>query len=248
MSIISTVKTYTYRLISMALLGIGIHSAVCAQETTVQPLEKTVAPVTVTELFGYVSGGPSFSSFLKTANNNGLTSGNNKKKLDGGHIDFGAAVSLSNTACKWFRFNASAGYKYQIYSFQNFFIANTGIYSHWLSFAVCPVFGWWGIPYFGFGGMIGLKTDVHLGYTMRNNDNFSYEGLYDDCFNPADLCVYGGICYQVSSIKVELCYGGYIIPETNSKRIAYYNLTNASSNGFYFEVKFYYRIFSTGRL
>lgn len=246
MSIISIIKTYAFRFLGLAVIVV-LCVPIDAQETTVQPLERSTASGTVTELFGYVSGGPSFSSSLKTATNSGLLY-SDKKKLNGGYINFGAAMTLSNTACKWFRFNAAVGYKYQIYSFQNFFTASSGVYSHWLTLDVAPAFGWWGFSFLGVGVMAGLKTDIHLASTMRNNDNFSYEGLYNDCFNPADLCIYGGISYQVSSVKVELCYGGYLIQETNAMKIAYYNLTKPSSNGFYFEFKFYYRIFSTGKL
>ena len=232
----------------LAVLVVGYCVQMCSQDAIVQPLERSTASGTVTELYGYISGGPSFSSSLKTANNNGYTSGTDKKRLNGGHIDFGAAMTLSNTAHKWFRFNAALGYKYQIYSFQNFFVANSGVYSHWLTMDLCPAFGWWGFSFFGLGAMIGLKTDIHLASTMRNTDHFSYEGLYKDCFNPADLCIYGGLVYQVYSFKLAICYGGYLIPETNAMKLAYYNLTSSSSNSFYLEIKFYYRIFSTGKI
>lgn len=242
----STINTYALRILGLAVVVL-LSVPIGAQETTVQPLKKSAASGIVTELFGYVSGGPSFSNSLTTATSNNYVY-SAKKRMDGGYVNLGAAMTLSNTACKWFRFNTAVGYKYEIYSFQNFFKASSGVYSHWLTVDVAPSFGWWGLSLFGVGGVVGLKTDIHLTSAMRNNDHFSYEGLYNDCFNPADLCLYGGISYQVSSVKVELCYGGYLIPGTNAMKIAYYNLTKPSSNSFYFELKFYYRIFSTGKL
>jgi len=212
----------------------------CAQDVQVLPLSKTILPTTITEIFAYASGGFSKNSSLGTANNNLKTQ---KNDIWGTYFDIGSAFSFYNTKREWFRFNASLGYKYQVYSDKNLFSSSAGVYTHWMTFDVSPTFGWLGL-----GLSIGLKTDIFLKSIIKNTDHFSYEGLYSDCFNKASLCYYMGYSFQFRAFKIEGRIGTYFIPQINPQKTAYYNLTNAKTSGFYFELRLFYRIFTTGKI
>jgi len=223
-------------------MGMVMTVTVSASVPAVTKLQQSKEPVTIIELFGYASGGFSTKSSLGTANNNTWNK-EKDKQITNSYLNVGTSLAVCNTKCEWIRLTASLGYTYMVYSYQSLFTATSGVYTHWLSMDVTPTLGWLGLGLF-----VGLKTDVFLASTLKNNDHFSFEGLYPDCFNKAALCFYGGLYYQFRHVKFEWRMGSYVVPQINPQKMAYYNLTNASSTNFYFELRVSYRIFTNGRI
>jgi len=207
-----------------------------AQDGHVEPIRQTRLSAVQTDLSAYMSGGFSKCANLWTANNFAMSD----KKLQTTFLDVGAAVEVYNTKFKWVRFNGSLGYKYQVYSYK--MGTNSGVYTHWLTLDANTTFK---IFYMGFAA--GVKSDIYLNSRIKNNDHFTYEGLYGGCFNDATFCCYGGFFLQYTRFKAEVRCGGYIVPQLNPQRISYYNMNKTYVDGLYFEVRVLYRIFTTGK-
>lgn len=131
------------------------------------------------------------------------------------------------------------GYKYEVYGYNKGFSDNSGVYSHWLSADM-------NVSYANFGA--GIRSDIFLTSKIKNNDHFTYEGLYSECFNPITLCFYGSLNLRFTNFKLEARLGSYLIPQFNPDKISYYNLKATHVEGLYFELKLHYRIFTTGKV
>ena len=83
---------------------------------------------------------------------------------------------------------------------------------------------------------------------IKNNDHFSYEGLYSDCFNHISFCYYVGFNVRFTRLKLEARIGSYLVPQFSPEKISYHNMTKTHVDGSYFEIRVYYRIFTTGKV
>lgn len=200
-----------------------------------QPIRKTKPSLMQTELFVFGSWSYADESGIRTANNSGY--------LYGSFYSAGINAGFFDTKLPVLQYNAAVGYMYQNYFYKGRNIANAGIDSHWLTAELNASYWLWMT-----GLCAGLKSDIMLSSTIRNNDHFTHEGLYADCFNKASLCLYAGVVIRLSSFKIEARYGGYLIPHFNPERVSYYNLVKATSASYYLEIRASYRIFTTGQV
>lgn len=205
---------------------------------------KTLLPMKLNplqmEVFAYVGGstqnGYLSHSFLRTANNN--VSGD-YRDLYGTYLDVGLGGELYKSQFDNIRIRTTIGYKREKYAYNKNLSDNSGVYSNWFSADVSAIAGYLGV---------GLKSNIFMGSKIKNKDNFTYEGLYSDCFNKMALCGYICTSFRFTRFRMEARVGNFLKPQFSPKKISYYNMTKTSVDGFYFEVRAYYRIFTTGRI
>lgn len=208
-----------------------------AQENVV----KTLLPMNLNplqmEVFTYVGGstqnGYLSSSYLHTANSGGY------RDLYGTYLDVGIGGELYKSQFDLIRIRATIGYKREKYAYNKSLSDNSGVYSDWLSTEVSAIAAYVGV---------GFKSNIFMGSKIKNKDNFTYEGLYSDCFNKMALCGYICTSFRFTRFRMEARVGNFLKPQFSPKKISYYNMTKTSVDGFYFEVRAYYRIFTTGRI
>lgn len=192
------------------------------------------------EVFAYVGGstqnGYLSHSYLHTANNN--VSGG-YRELYGTYLDVGLGGELYKSQFDNIRIRTAIGYKREKYAYNKSLSDNSGVYSDWLSTEVSAIAAFVGV---------GFKSNIFMGSKIKNKDNFTYEGLYSECFNKMTLCGYICTSFRFTRLKMEARVGTFFKPQFSPKKISYYNMTKTSVDGFCFEVRAYYRIFTTGRI
>lgn len=182
----------------------------------------------------YAAGSRICHESLTTANNTRY----NYQPTYGKYVDAGVTAELCRNR-GIFQYIGSVGYKYNVYNYSKSMIGDSGVDSHWISTDLKAE-----VSYVG----LGVQSDIHLFSKVRNNDYFSYNGLYPETFNSATLCWYLSGQLRFTRLKLEARVGSYIIPHLNPNKIAYYNLTDTTVNNLYFECRLSYRIFTTGRV
>lgn len=222
----------TRKLIATAVLAFLATLQLHAQSPEVAELKTTQIKPMITNIFVYGAGGREEHGNLWTAAN---SSGINKYTY-GKYSDIGAGVEIYRDS-GWLQVSGSLGYKYQNYGYDKKFISDSGIDSHWLSTEIKAE-----VSYLG----TGLKSDIFLHSNTRSTNNFDHNGIYPDCFNHMTLCWFFAMQVQFTRLKVEARWGTYIVPHINPSKIAYYNLSTTHIDGWYFEVKLSFRIFTTG--
>ena len=186
------------------------------------------------DIFVYAAGGTSKNGNLWTATNY-----INDKDVYGTFVDLGLKAEFYKQKLNGIRLGTSFGYKYQVYAYDKSLSGNSGVYSHWLTADLdfC-------LSYFN----AGFKSDIFLSSKIKNNDHFSYEGLYSDCFNHISFCYYVGLNVRFTRLKLEARIGSYLVPQFSPEKISYHNMTKTHVDGSYFEIRVYYRIFTTGKV
>ena len=207
-----------------------------AQENNVRPISQTVLNPLQADLFLYASWGTSKNGNLWTATNNVR---NKDMDVYGTYLDAGFEVELFKQKLNAIRLGASLGYKYEVYAYNKSLSNNSGVYSHWLTADLD-----FNISYFN----VGVKSDIFLSSNIKNNDHFSYEGLYSDCFNRMSLCYYVGANIRFTRLKLEARIGSFLKPQFSPEKISYHNMNKTYVNGLYFEIRAFYRIFTTGKV
>lgn len=132
--------------------------------------------------------------------------------------------------------DVSMGYKRSRYAY-NTGLSGNGIYAHWLTFDM-------NVPILYFTA--GICSDVFLGSRLKNNDNFTGEGLNKDCFNKITFCYYIGAFFRTTRLKVEIRAGVHKISHENADKIAYYNMMGNYVQNEYLDIRLSYRIYSSG--
>ena len=132
--------------------------------------------------------------------------------------------------------NVSLGYKRSRYA-NNIGLSGNGMYTHWLTFDA-------NVPILYFSG--GICSDVFLGSRLKNNDNFTGEGLNEDCFNKITFCYYISIFFRMTRLKVEVRAGVHKKAHENADKIAYYNMLSNYVGNEYIDIRLSYRIYSSG--
>lgn len=218
--------------IGIWLLSGGEHLS--AQDNAISPLSQTVLNPLQAELFVYASGGTVRNGNLWTATNY-----LKDKDVYGTYLDIGLKAELYKQKLIGIRLGASLGYKYEVYDYDKSLFGNSGVYSHWLTADLD-----FNLSYFN----VGIKSDIFLSSKIKNNDHYSHEGLYSDCFNRMSLCYYVGLNIRFTRLKFEVRVGSYLKPQFSPEKISYHNMTKTHVEGLYLEIRAYYRIFTTGKV
>lgn len=222
-----------FLIIPFIIMGIG---NLMAQEMEVQPLCKSSLNPIQSDIFVCLSGGRSKHGNLWTANNN---VNNEDYQMNGTFFDVGIGAEIYKTKQDKLRLGGLVGYKYEVYGYDKNLFNNSGIYSHWLTADL-------NLAYSNFGA--GIKSDIFLDSKIRNNDHFTYEGLYSKCFNQTTFCYYCSFNLRFTNFKFEARIGSYLKPQFNPDKISYHNLNKTHVDGLYWELKLYYRIFTSGKV
>ena len=207
-----------------------------AQEKEVQTLCKSSLNPIQSDIFVYLSGGRSKHGNLWTANNN---INNEDYQMNGTFFDVGIGTEIYKMKQDKLRLGGFVGYKYEVYGYDKNFFNNSGIYSHWLSTDLNLAYSYLGA---------GIKSDIFLDSKIKNNDHFTYEGLYSKCFNQITFCYYCSFNLRFTNFKFEARIGSYLKPQFNPDKISYHNLNKTHVDGLFWELKLYYRIFTTGKV
>lgn len=230
-----TINTNLFRILTVFTiwLAMGAHKLL-AQESVVTPLSQSTLNPLQADIFVYAAGGTSKNGNLWTATNY-----INDKDVYGTFVDLGLKAEFYKQKLKGIRLGTSFGYKYQVYAYDKSLSGNSGVYSHWLTADLdfC-------LSYFN----AGFKSDIFLSSKIKNNDHFSYEGLYSDCFNHISFCYYVGFNVRFTRLKLEARIGSYLVPQFSPEKISYHNMTKTHVDGSYFEIRVYYRFFTTGKV
>ena len=230
-----TINTNLFRILTVFTiwLAMGAHK-LSAQESVVTPLSQSTLNPIQADIFVYAAGGTSKNGNLWTATNY-----INDKDVYGTFVDLGLKAELYKQKLNGIRLGTSFGYKYQVYAYDKSLSGNSGVYSHWLTADLdfC-------LSYFN----AGFKSDIFLSSKIKNNDHFSYEGLYSDCFNHISFCYYVGLNVRFTRLKLEARIGSYLVPQFSPEKISYHNMTKTHVDGSFFEIRVYYRIFTTGKV
>ncbi len=205
-----------------------------SDEGIVHPLEPIQIRNTKIDLFVY-GGGSITKQRVRTANANAFTV-HNDPTLYNTHLDFGLSADF-------FRFDLvrlciSLGYIHEKYSKNKKLTDNTGITAQWLTADLNLSSSYLSM---------GVNTALFLNSKTRNDDHFSYNGIYSSCFNPMTFSVYIGAIYRFSGLKLEARGGIFFPPQINPNKIAYYNFSKTSIERFYYEFRISFRLFSTAR-
>ena len=234
MSISTTIK-HALRAIIFTLVLVTAPPIVNAQQEMVHQLRSSTKKLLQTDVFAYAGGGMINNGNLWLANNNTNAA---DKDLHGTYLDAGLQTEFFLSGRESLRLNTALGYKHEVYAYDKR-LGSTGVHTHWLSADLNMT-----LSYFG----AGIRSDIFLNSTIKNNDHFSYEGLYGKCFNPASLCYYASFNIRFTRMKLEARLGSYIKPQLNPDKIAYYNLHKSYVEGLYFEARLQYRLFTTGKV
>ena len=218
----------------ISLLCMVISSWIAdAQELKINPIKQSRINPIITNVYLYAAGGREHHSNLWTSNNT-VYSNNH---VYGKYVDMGAGVEIYKEK-GLLQYCGTLGYKYQSYSYDKKLLDGYGVDTHWLSADIKAE-----ILYVG----TGFKTDFFLDAKIKNDDKFTYNGIYPECFNDISLCWYFALHLRFTRLKLEARIGTYIIPHLNANKITYHNMSKTHVDGLYFEFRLNYRIFTTGR-
>ena len=233
-SIITIRKRSLLIVAAIVISLISTSFAMAQSEVVVSPLRQSTTRFTNVDLFFYGAGSIT-KGHIHTANANHATNSDNCT-LYNTHVNFG--ISAEVFRLDLFRLCASLGYIHERYAYERGVANNTGVMAHWICADISVSSSYISIE---------ANTSIFLNSQIKNDDYFSYNGLYKPCFNPATFSVYLGVLYRFSGIKIEARGGVYMPPQFNPDKLAYYNFQSSDIDRFYFEVRLSFRWFHTGR-
>lgn len=205
-----------------------------AQERVVSYIQNSSLNPVQTDLFVSASGGIVNNRRLKTATNHESKARN----IYGNFLSVGIKSEFYKQSLNLLRFSAGVGYKNDFYSYESGFLYGAGVDSHWITTELGVSFSYFNV---------GLTSDFFLGSQSKQSDKDVLLGLYSDSFNRASLAWNLGFNVRSSSFLLNARFGFYLIPHLDPRRISQNNLIKNTVNGFFFEVGFAYRVFTTAK-
>lgn len=205
-------------------------------DVPIEPLQTTSIYKWRTDI--YVSG-----SWCGYKNGNLWTANNNiGKEKSECYLNFtDLCIEVDCYRDRGFYFEGSVGYTCGTIAYTRSLFPNSGVRSHWITFDanISHIILLDGL----FCG--GIKSAKFVGSYVNNIDYYSFEGLYDDCFNSLTFVPYFGFRLRFQYIKFEAKIGGQVVPFLNANKIAYHNMHKTYVDGLFFEVKLGIKLFST---
>ena len=154
----------------------------------------------------------------------------------GNFIAVGAEASIM--FLKWFEVGLELGYKFESFSPERYSFKANSFNTHWITNDL-HILMWEHL-------LVGLKADYLLNTSYSNNLNYSVAGLNADCFNRLAVATYLGASLDFSILRMSIACGVTPVSKLNADKVAYYNMTETKVGLFFWEVKLYFRIFTTG--
>lgn len=220
-------------LMSVLLALFVSNSAIAQEKTYVEPLKNTHLSRLQYDMFAYVSRGYDDDALFLLVLNNNLYNKRMYSKSTHACIGLNEFINIQNN----FGANIALGYTRERIAEDKGLLGNNGVYTNWLNTDINLSF---------LGLSAGMCFDVFLGSQVINKDNFSYEGINENCFNKYSTCFYLSTSIQLSRLKVETRYGVYGKSHINANKIAYYNFLATLDSSSYYEIRVYYRFYTSG--
>lgn len=219
----------------IVLLFLLFSSSLIAQEKmdVVKPIGKTDLVQTQHDLFAYASGSVRDMALTFLAATNNLYN----KTTHPYSTTFGFGVNDFISRKGVVGLNVGLGYTHERIAPNAGFFGNNGVYAHWLNIDANVSALWFSL---------GMTSDVFLGSRLVNIDNFSFEGINDNCFKSISFATYLSIQLRFTNLKVEAKLGSYLVPHLNPDKLAYYNFLSTHVDSFYYSIHIHYRLFTTG--
>lgn len=232
-----TTKKLLYTLIIL-LAHMNVSAQVSDGYVQVNPLSTTLINKWRTDVYAFGTWSGYKDGTLWTANNN---TGKDKSDCYLNFTELGVGVDLYKD--HGFLFEGNLGYSYGSLAYTSNLFPSSNVGSHWITFDA-------NISHTLLDGMLygGIKSSLFIDSSVNNTDYYSFEGLYDDCFNIATFIPYFGFRLRFQYIKLDARIGGQIVPYLNANKIAYHNMHKTYINTLYFEVRFGVKLFSTSNL
>lgn len=221
--------------IAAVLLSLLINSSAIAQDYTAStnPLKKTLSRKIQYDISTYASRGYDDEAIFLDVINNNLYNKRMYSKSTHACVGLNGFINIKNE----FGANLAIGYTRERIAEDRGLIGSNGVYSNWLNTDIK-------LSLLGFS--VGVCYDVFLSGVVKNNDSFSYEGFNERCFNKNSTCIYVALSMRLSRLIIETRYGFYEKPHYNANEIAYYNFVNTSVSSSYYEIRAYYRFYTSG--
>lgn len=199
-------------------------------------IQQTILKLWRTDVYAYGTRNSYRNSKLWTANNN-VGKDNSDCYISFLGLGFGADLYKD----RGFLLEGNIGYSYGSIAYSQKLFPSSNVKTHWMTFDanISHTIIYDGMFYGG------VKSSVYLGGSINNADNYSFEGFYDDCFNPATFIPYFGFRLRFQYIKFDVRIGSQVVPFLNTNRIAYHNMHKTYVNRLYFELGLGVRLFST---
>ena len=230
----TTTKIQPFSTVVTALLIMLFCSSLTAQEKmgVIEPLKKSRVKRFQYDMFAYASRVYNEAMTLIVINNNLYNKGYYSYSS---HFSFGlnGFVSLRGSTGA----NLCIGYTHERIAEDKGLFGNNGVNANWLNADLSFSAYWFSA---------GMYFDVFLGSQINNEDSFSYEGINENCFNSFSSCPYLAASLRLTKLKVETRVGWYLKPHINPDKIAYYNLLDTRVSPLVYEIRLYYRLFTTG--
>lgn len=234
------ITTRSKRLLTAILLFALPFNVSLAQDiegvVKVGDVQQTILKLWRTDVYAYGTWNSYRNSNLWTANNN-VGKGNSDC-----YISFlGLGIGADLYKDRGFLLEVNIGYSYGSIAYSRELFPSSNVKTHWMTFDA-------NISHTIInGGMFygGIKSSVFMGGTISNADHYSFEGFYDDCFNPATFIPYFGFRLRFQYIKFDFKIGGQVVPYLNANKIAYHNMYKTYVDRLVFELGFGVRLFST---
>lgn len=223
-------KPHCFSVLFLLLVYVSNY-AIAQNRITIRPLQKTPLTGFQYDLYAYASRGSNKALTIVTPNNQFNMNMNSKSTH--ANIGLNGYINLKN----YMGANIGISYTHERIAQDYGLFGDKGVYANWLNadFNLS-------ILCFSFGTCL----DFFLGSHVVNNDSFSYEGINDQCFNNFAYCTYASLFSTFRGFKIEIRYGAYLRPRINPDKIAYYNFLTSYVDSDYFEIRIYYRIFTSG--
>lgn len=172
---------------------------------------------------------------LWTANNN---TGKEKSDCYLNFTEIGAGIDFYKDY--GFLFESNIGYTYGSLAYTRSLFPESNVGSHWITLDA-------NLSHTQLNGLFyaGVKTSLFVGSEINNNDNYSFEGFYNDCFNSVTFFPYFGFRLRLQYIKIDARIGDQVVPYLNANKLAYHNMHKSYVNNLYFEVRLGVKLFST---
>lgn len=232
---ISKWENHNPAVILLALFTFLFSSTAIAQEKAdvIKPIFKTDIRQPQHDLFVYTSGSINDMAITFVMDDNGLYNKNSHPNSTNFGIGFSDYISHKGKI----GMNIGLGYIHERIAQDKGFWDNNGIYANWLNADANISLVWFSA---------GVISDIFLGSRLVNKDNFSFEGINDNCFNSISFATYLSFHFRFTNLKIEGRAGTYLIPHLNPNKLTYYNFVPTYVDSSYFEIKLYYRLFTTG--
>ncbi len=135
----------------------------------------------------------------------------------------GLEVEMHTTGSTFLSYGVNLGYEYKRIGTNINLFSLYGIDTHWLKPEVFVEFA---VMRFG------VATDILLATAVRDTPKFTYNGIYNDCFNPVLPSVFIGFVMPLPFVRIEGRANACFINLINAEKVAMHTYQTVSMGAF----------------